>query len=1268
MLVASSRLGPYEIVAPLGAGGMGEVYRARDTRLGREVAVKVLPEPFASDPGRQARFEREARAVAALSHPNILAIHDYGTEGAVTYAVMELLEGQTLRGRLAKGPLPWREAVEIGAAIADGLAAAHAKGIIHRDLKPENLFLTADGRVKILDFGLARIEPAANIQQETSPYEPAQTDAGVVMGTAGYMSPEQVRGQSVDARSDLFSFGCVLYEMVTGRRAFQRETAAETMTAILHDEPPDATTSSPPVPAELGRIIRQCLAKSPNQRLQSARDLALGLRATASDPGLTLVRSAPRAWQHKLWLAATVMLASLVGISLYLFLRGGKSPDASPPPAETRQTLDSLAILPLVNATGDPQAESLCDGIADHVSSSLANIRERKLKVRPLTSTIHYKGKNVDPRTVGRELEVQAVITGQLRKEGKNLTIRLELVDTRENDVLWSSEAYQRSLDEILILQEEIARDVAANLGLRLTGEEQKQLTRRPTNDPAAYLLYREGRYQWDKGTPESLDLAIKHFQAAITKDPNFALAYAWQAHTYNVLCHFRPVQDNLPKAKELAGQALLIDPNLAEGHAALGAGLLLFEQDCQRAQKELRSALDLDPKHSIARHLYGYSLAAMGKVKEAIAESEQAVKDDPRDVMANAGLARAYLWDERYQDALSQARKTQEISGSNRHSFVSLGLAYAQLNQYPDAVRTFQEALKLYKGYSVMRGLLGYIYGLEGKRAEAQRILEQLQALPPRLPYRAYALAAVYTGLGEKDQAFHWLNESLDNHDAWIIYLKVDPQWQSLRNDPRFDELLQRMGLAGKSARRDRGVHSVAVLPFQNVGGDPKTEFLSDGVADQIINSLSQVRRRDLKVRPFTSAARYKGKELDVATFGRELSVQMIVTGTLRQLGDDLTISVAVVDVREDNQLWGNTYRGKRGAILDLQDQIARDVAANMRLQLTGEEEKRLTKHYTEDPEAYLLYREALHHFNKFTEEGLTTAIDYCRRAIEKDKKYGLAYAQLGRCYVFLGTIHRGPRKTFPAARTYLSRALAIDAALADAHATLGIIHQFHDWDWTAAQRELKKGVDLDSNMPSWNPAYYGFYLAATGQFPEALAATRRSVELDPLAAPPRTILAQCHNWRREYDEAIAQAQKALELDPNYGSVYRELGLAYAEKAMHEQALQTLRKGLECSKGHPWIKGLLGYAYAKAGQPAEARRVLGELKESAANGRFGCAFAITRIHAALNEKEQAFEWLRKACDERDTFVVFIKVDPTMDNLRTDPRFAQVLKDMGLPP
>ncbi len=1263
MLVVSSRLGPYEIVAPLGAGGMGEVYRARDTRLGRDVAVKVLPEPFAHDPVRRARFEREARAVAALSHPNILAIHDYGTEGAVTYAVMELLEGETLRDRLVKGPLSWREAVEVGAAIAEGLAAAHAKGVVHRDLKPENLFLTADGRVKSLDFGLARITQVANTQCETGPYVPADTDSGLVMGTAGYMSPEQVRGQPADARSDIFSLGCVLYEMVTGRRAFQRETAAETMTAILHDEPPDPTRSGKQIPLELGRIIGHCLAKSPSRRLQSARDLSLGLRATATDPGRGQARPAPPVLRRKLWLTAALVLIGLAGISLYMFLPGSKSPDAGPPPAEASQTVDSLAILPLVNVTGDPKAEPLCDGIADHVSSNLAQVRDRKLNVRPITSTVHYKGRNVDARTVGRELDVGAVVTGRLRLQEADLTITLELVEARQNSLVWNK-TYKCKLDEILILQDEIARDVAVNLGLRLTGDQEKQLTRRYTNDPAAYLLFREGRYQWEKGTPESLDMAIKHFQAAIKKDPSFALAYAWQAHAYIVLSHFRPVEENWPRAKESAGQALLVDDNLAEGHAALGAGLFFLDQDWQRAQRELRIALDLDPKNSNARHLYGYSLAATGKVEEAIAEIEQAVKDDPRYVMANGALAKAYLWAKRYQDALGQARKTQEISDSHRVANLTLGLAYAQLHQYERALTTFQEALQLYKDHPYVLGLLGYTYGLSRQREEAGRVLKQLLELSPRRPHRAYGIAAVYTGLGNKNQAIHWLNVSRDNHDFWIMFLNVDPHWESLRNDPRFEDLLQRMGLADKPAGRDQGIHTVAVLPFENVGGDPKAEFLSDGVADQIINSLSQVRRQDLKVRPFTSVARFKGKAPDIPTFGRELNVQMIVTGRLHQQGDDLTVRVALVNVGEDNQLWGKQYQGKLGTILDLQDQIARDVAANLRLSLTGDDDKRLTKRYTQNPEAYQLYLKGRHFWNKRTPEWINKAISYFQQATDKDPGYALAYAGLADCYVVPAN-PLPPREKMAKARAAAMKALDLDDTLAEAHTALARVLTVYDWDWSGAAKEFQRAIELDPRYALAHE-WYGGYWSAIGRNDQSIAERIQAQLLDPLSPIINFELAMAFYHARQYDRAIEEFTKTLEMDPSFQPAHTFLAAAYEQKGMYEKAITGFQKANSLTKGgDSSAMGGLGHVYAVSGKKDEAQNVLNELKRMCVDG-YVPAHQIALIYAGLREKDQAFAWLEKAYEERQFGMVWLKTEPRWQSLRSDLRFAHLLQRMRL--
>jgi TolB-like protein/Tfp pilus assembly protein PilF len=456
----------------------------------------------------------------------------------------------------------------------------------------------------------------------------------------------------------------------------------------------------------------------------------------------------------------------------------------------------------------------------------------------------------------------------------------------------------------------------------------------------------------------------------------------------------------------------------------------------------------------------------------------------------------------------------------------------------------------------------------------------------------------------------------------------------------------------------------AIAVLPFENVGGDPKTEYLSDGVADHLINSFSQVRRPDLKVRPFTSVARYKRQRPDALTMGRELNAKLIIMGTLHLRGDDLSIGVSLVDARDDNQLWGDRYQGKLGGILALQDQIARDVAAKLRLGLTGEEEQRLTKRYTADPEAYLLFREGVFHLSKFTPEGIQTAIEYYHRALKKDPNYALAYAGLGRCYLLLGAIHVGPLQTHAEAKKYLTKALSIDNSLEFAHSGLGLIAMFRDWDWPDAERELREGFAHDSTAPAENQ--YGFYLAAMGRPGDALVYIRRAEEANP-SAQRRSELAMCYNWMGQYDQAVVEARKALELDPKFPVAYAELGTALVQQGKSEEAIAEMQKAFDRGQKHPLLDGIRGYAYAMAGKNAEAHRVLDDLK-GPSKGRFGIAFSITRIHAALGEKDEAFEWLRKSCDERESWVIWIKVDPTLQSLRSDPQFARVLKEMRLPP
>jgi serine/threonine-protein kinase len=1276
MLEASTRLGPYEIVAPLGAGGMGEVYRARDTRLGREVAVKILPEHFANDPERQARFDREVRAVAALSHPSILAIHDYGTHGAITYAVMELLEGETLRKRLSQGPLPWREAVGIGVAIAEGLAAAHTKGVIHRDLKPENLFLTADGRVKILDFGLARIDVCPDAQAETGPYDPAATEPGRVMGTAGYMAPEQVRGQTTDARSDIFGFGCVLYEMLTGRRAFQRETAAETMTAILRDEPPEPAASGNSVPTELSRIIRQCLAKSPSQRLQSARDLALGLQATASDPALQRWPPA-RSFSWRLAGAvATALLIGGLGAGVYRLTRSGNHASAGKSVVEGK-VLEALAVLPFVNAGQDPNQEYLSDGVTEGIIDNLSRMRKKQLRVTSFNVVSRYKGQTLDARRIGDELKVRALLTGRVAQQGATLTISVELVEVSDGSRIWGKRCSTKFTD-LQTVQEEITRELVENLGFELSSEEERRLAKRPTEKPEAFRSYQLGLFYWNKRTEAGVNEAIKHFRQAIEKDPGYALAYSGLAGAYITLGFYGYVapKQAAPNAKEAAQMALKLDETLAYPRAALAMLKFGFDWDWVGADTEFRRAIAWSPSDAIARYWYGIFLQQSGKLKEAKSQFDQALALEPASLIINAVAGHAYYYAGQYEQAVEQCQKTLALDPhfSEAHRF--LGLVYQKQGKFRDAIAEFQSAIR-FRGAPICRAHLGQAYALAGNRDEAQTLLEELISSRKDKYVSAYSAALIYAALGDKLKTFEWLDKAYEEQDNYLTELKMEPEWESLRSDPRFLKMLQRMGVADKTAGQAQDIQSVAVLPFQNVGGDPTTEFLSDGVADQIINSLSQVRRHDLKVRPFTSVSRYRGKTPEILAFGRELNVEMMVTGTLHQKGEELAIRVDLVDARADNHLWGRMYQGKVSEILDLQDQIARDVAANLQLRLTGEEEQRLTKRHTSDTEAYLLYRKGRHAWTIRTEERLKQSVGYYNQAIEKDPDYALAYAGLADSYSSLGYWGGlAPKVAFPRAMEAVQRALAIDKSLAEAHTSLGYIKLHYDWDWPAAETAFKRAIEAD---PKHASAYhwYSHCLIVMGRAEESLAASKRALEFDPLERNITLHLAHHYYYFRDYDRAIAHLRGVLDLESRFYFAHSFLAMALMARAgraasdgqesSYAEAIAAAQAGALDGQERPAMVAILGYAYGMSGNKGEARKVLAQLIELSKR-RYVSPYDLAVVHMGLGDKEQALRELRRSYEERAPHLVLLKAEPIFDSLRSDPRFHQLLKDMRLEP
>jgi serine/threonine-protein kinase len=787
-----SKLGPYQILAPLGAGGMGEVYRALDTRLDRQVAVKVLPAAFVHDPDRLARFEREAKVVAALSHPNILAIHDYGTDQGISFAVMELLEGETLRERLTRSPMPWRKTMEAGAAIADGLAAAHDRGIIHRDLKPENLFVTRDGHVKILDFGLARRETRPSTDTTTKPYLPALSDPGTVMGTVGYMAPEQVRGLAADARSDIFALGCLLYEMVGGKRAFQCQTAAETMTAILHDEPPSLQATSPDLPPAVERIVHRCLEKDPQERYQSARDLAFELRALARQGDSVSLRTVPRRLPVRTLVGTGLLVLAVAAAGLYWMW-----PPTSVTPASgargAEREIESLAVLPFANEGEDSNLEYLCDGLTESLINNLSELP--RLRVIARASVFHYKGRDVEPQDAGRQLKAKTVLIGRVAERKGELWVNAELVNVDDNRHLWG-ERYHHRMTDALLVQEEISRQMVDKLRPRLSGQELSRATRRHTENGRAYQLYLQGRYFWNRRNEEDTKKAIDRVEEALREDPTYALAHAGLADCYLLMADYAWMapKQAWPRVEAEAKQALALDPDLGEAYASLAVMKHRFLWDRLAAEVDFRRALELKPSYATAHMWYGIFLMSLGRFVESSAEMEEAEKLDPLSLIIATNIGENLYFARRYDESIDRLSKALEIEPNFGPAHAWLGFAYLQKRECRQAIGEFEKLATLEPREPTPRPALARAYAIAGQRSKAQGILQELtKSAEPR---SAFYIAAAYASLGENESALNWLEKAIDECDSKLAYLKLHPAFDSLRGEPRFKEVLRRVGL----------------------------------------------------------------------------------------------------------------------------------------------------------------------------------------------------------------------------------------------------------------------------------------------------------------------------------------------------------------------------------------------------------------------------------------------------------------------------------------
>jgi serine/threonine-protein kinase len=782
-------LGHYRIVEKIGAGGMGEVYRATDERLDRDVAVKVLHEAVAQDGDRLARFEREAKAVAKLDHPNILAIHDFGTEGGVTYAVTELLNGENLRNTIPAPGMSWQKVVEIGAAIADGLAAAHGKGIVHRDLKPENVFITSDGRVKVLDFGLAQVKVPVEEDAETATLTPAGTVPGTVMGTMGYMSPEQLRGEHADARSDIFALGCVLYEMLSGHTAFLRTSTAETSAAILMEEPERLSSTCIVLPVEVERSIHRCLEKSPDARFQSSADLAFALRSVSSGDVVAATKPTDGGIPRKrkaIWTVAVVSLAVLGAVAAMF----GLGVLDGPAPKGGLAPIRSIAVLPLENLSGDPGQEFFVDGMTDALIANLAKIRV--LKVISRTSVMRFKGTTTPLPEIAAELGVDAVVEGSVVRSGDRVRVTALLIEAKTDRHLWA-ESYERDVTDILSLQGEVARAIAREIQVALTPLEEERLAGGPRVDPAAYESYLMGQYHLKKESIEGARAAKRHFEAAIARDPDNALAYAGIAEALVGWGGFLLSSDEFEARAEAAAlKALEIDDALGEAHLAL-ASVKWAQWDWEGARKEIERAIELKPSYGEAHHGYAHYLWAMGRAEEGLSENRRYLELDPLWPRPYECIGYHLMMARQFDRAIEFYERALEIDPTYYYVHTGLGDVYVQQGRLEEAAASYRTASGFSEDpMSQIPLSLAYIEAVSGNGREAEEILDRLESegagVSPAI------LAMVYGALGDTDEAFDRLEQAYQKKDFWLTFINSHPWFDPLRGDPRFQDIVRRM------------------------------------------------------------------------------------------------------------------------------------------------------------------------------------------------------------------------------------------------------------------------------------------------------------------------------------------------------------------------------------------------------------------------------------------------------------------------------------------
>ena len=1286
-----SRIAHYRVTAKLGEGGMGEVYRATDTKLGREVAIKVLPARISRDATSLARFEREAKALASLNHPHIASIYGFDAERETHFLVLELVEGQTLSERLRRGRLPLDEALRVARQIAEAVEAAHAKGIIHRDLKPGNIKLTPEGRVKVLDFGLAKLEesvrgsgsPASDPDAPTLKAE--TTRPGMVMGTPAYMSPEQARGQEVDKRTDVWAFGCCLFECLAGSKPFRGDTVTDLMAEVLRSEP-DWNALPADVPREVATLLHRCLVKDPRRRLSSLGDIALTLEDSTQSrqPGpITLTARETKqlpepSKRPSLFFRLAPWIAVLVlGVVIVVLLI--KHPVAS---AARASQIRSLAVLPFAFETQDPKLSGLGKWIPAEIRSKLGPLQDLQVVNSParIEQLVQQKKSEVE---IARELGVDGLVMGELHGQGETMSAYVWVVDGATGRALGKQREIASAASRVSEIPNLVALAIVDELKLQVSASQRAEIQTADTLNDEAFQAYVKGR---DFISRRRYAEAAVEMRRAYQLDTNYTKAWLWLAGS-----EWAPLFDGgttnqlATTLQRLSGEAERFhaqrpnDPAVASLRMFMA---MVHERDWKKASAiywECQRNAKPDP--ALLNVVSWYYTLVEGHPELALNARKQAIALEPDNILWQVDHGHQLFFFGRYDEALRAFRgiPPEKIQLED----YSYALMYAG-----DLAGAKEVADRVLAGRpnAPTQANLAVIHAKSGAPDEARRILRELEAQADKGMHIPYVWIATRYGLigdfeaahrllrrgvleGRGDYSMLWLRaaESLELFGKFPWYWEIvdEMKFPPIQMDNPYFALEQALrygrgtvGPATTSTSTNEPPKTLAVLPFVNLGADKADEYLSDGMTEELLNVLAQV--PGLRVPGRSSSFAFKGKNEDniFRKVGEQLHVATVLEGSVRKAGDKLRITAQLISVADGYHLWSQTYDRDMKDILAVQTEVAQQVVQSLQVKLGVEAARALAKTPTGNPEAHRLYLLGRYHFGKNTEASFTNAMQYFNQALQQDPNYALAYCGLADCYGWVGGHQLSGKEAWAKEKELAQKALALDPKLADAHLSLGIALA-DAFDWSGGEREIKHALELN---PKLALAYdqLAWLQTSSGRFDEAIGNMQKAIELDPLSLMFNYGLGLRLTSARRYDEAMAQLRKTLELDPNVANAHWGLGWCFVYKGDTAGAIAEFQKA-KALDPQPWFDGALAYVYARAGDRAKAEQMLRDWDDRAKQRYVSPALRML-FHLGLDEKDQALDWLERCYEEQDWYCWSLKVYPMFDPLRTEPRFQALLK------